>query len=241
MNTSKTEQLMNDLRLAGMLDSWQSILQTRSHQELSLVEGLQQLLQAEWLERGRRRVQRLTKNAGFRYQASLEELSYSPSRGLDRNTIALLADGNYIDQGQAILVSGRTGSGKSFLASALGHQACQLGYRVGYYNMQKLIHGLVLARADGSILKLLEKIARTQLLILDDFGLKPLDSQQRLDLLDIVEDRHRKMATIIASQLPVANWYDVIGESTIADAILDRLVHTAHRIELDGESMRKKM
>lgn len=232
---------MNDLRLAGMLDSWQSILQTRSHQELSLVEGLQQLLQAEWLERGRRRVQRLTKNAGFRYQASLEELSYSPSRGLDRNTIALLADGNYIDQGQAILVSGRTGSGKSFLASALGHQACQLGYRVGYYNMQKLIHGLVLARADGSILKLLEKIARTQLLILDDFGLKPLDSQQRLDLLDIVEDRHRKMATIIASQLPVANWYDVIGESTIADAILDRLVHTAHRIELDGESMRKKM
>jgi DNA replication protein DnaC len=241
MHTSKTEQLMSELRLHGMLDSWQSIQESRSHQDLSLVEGLQHLLQAEWLERGRRRVQRLTKTAGFRYQASLEELSYTPSRGLDKNTIALLADGHYIRQGQAILISGPTGSGKSFLASALGHQACQLGYKVGYYNMQKLIHELVLARVDGSILKLLEKMERTQLLILDDFGLKPLDSQQRLDLLDIVEDRHRRMATIIASQLPVADWYDVIGESTIADAILDRLIHTAHRIELSGESMRKKL
>ena len=106
--------------------------------------------------------------------------------------------------------------------------------------MQKLIQQLVLARADGSILKLLSKIASSQLLILDDFGLKPLDNQQRLDLLDIVEDRHQKMATIIVSQLPVANWYDVIGDSTVADAILDRLIHTAHRVELGGESMRKK-
>jgi DNA replication protein DnaC len=149
MNTSKTQQLMSELRLHGMLDSWQSIQESRSHQDLSLIEGLQHLLQAEWLHRGRRRVQRLTKTAGFRYQASLEELTYTPSRGLDKNTIALLADGNYIPQGQAILISGPTGSGKSFLASALGHQACQLGYKVGYYNMQKLIHELVLARVDG--------------------------------------------------------------------------------------------
>lgn len=240
MNTSKNEQLMNDLRLHGMFASWQALLETRSHNELSLVEGLQLLLQAEWLERGRRRVQRLTKAAGFRYQASLDELSYLPSRGLDKNTIALMADGQYIQQGQAVLITGPTGSGKSFLASALGHQGCGLGYRVSYFNMQKLIQQLVLARADGTILKLLDKIARAQLLILDDFGLKPLDTQQRLDLLDIVEDRHRKMATIIVSQLPVANWYDVIGDSTIADAILDRLIHSAHRIELRGESMRKK-
>jgi len=241
MNTSTNEHLMGQLRLHGMLASWQSLLQTRTHQNLSLVEGLQHLLEAEYLERGDRRVQRLRKAAGFRYQACLEELTYSPSRGLDKNTVALLADGRYIDQGQAILMTGPTGSGKSFLASALGHQACQLGYKVSYYNMQKLIQQLVLARADGSILKLLSKIAKSQLLILDDFGLKPLDNQQRLDLLDIVEDRHQNMATIIVSQLPVTNWYDVIGDSTVADAILDRLIHTAHRFELGGESMRKKL
>jgi len=232
---------MHQLRLHGMLGSWQALLESRTHQNLSLVEGLQHLLQAEWLERGQRRVERLRKAAGFRYQAHLEELVYGPDRGLDKNTIALLADGQYIQTGQAILITGPTGSGKSFLASALGHQACQLSWRVSYFNMQKLLHQLVLARADGSILKLLEKIARTHLLILDDFGLKPLDTQQRLDLLDMVEDRHRKMATIIVSQLPVANWYDVIGDSTIADSILDRLIHTSHRIELTGESMRKKL
>jgi len=231
---------MGQLRLHGMLASWQSLLETRTHQNLSLVEGLQHLLEAEHLERGHRRVQRLRNAAGFRYQASMAELTYSPSRGLDKNTIALLADGRYIDQGQAILISGPTGCGKSFLASALGHQACQLGYKVSYFNMQKLIQQLVLSRADGSILKLFSKIAKSQLLILDDFGLKPLDNQQRLDLLDIVEDRHQKMATMIVSQLPIANWYDVIGESTVADAILDRLIHTAHRLELRGESMRKK-
>ena len=139
--------------------------------------------------------------AGFRYQTSLKELTYSPSRGLNKNTVALLADGQYINKGQAILITGPTGNGKSFLASALGHQACQLIYKVSYFNMQKLI----LSRADGSILKLLSKIEKSQLLILDDFWLKPLDNQQRLDLLDIVEDRHQKMATIIISQLPVAN------------------------------------
>lgn len=240
MNTSMNEQLMQQLRLHGMLDSWQSLLETRTHQNLSLVEGLQHLLEAEWLDRGHRRVQRLRKNAGFRYQASLEEITYTPSRGLERNTVALLADGQYISRGHAVLITGPTGSGKSFLASALGHQGCQLGYKVSYFNMQKLIQQLILSRADGSILKLLSKIAKSQLLILDDFGLKPLDNQQRLDLLDIVEDRHQKMATIIVSQLPVTNWYDVIGESTVADAILDRLIHTAHRIELRGESMRKK-
>jgi DNA replication protein DnaC len=240
MNTSMNEQLMQQLRLHGMLDSWQSLLETRTHQNLSLVEGLQHLLEAEWLDRGHRRVQRLRKAAGFRYQASLEEITYSPLRGLDKNTVALLADGQYITRGHAVLITGPTGSGKSFLASALGHQACQLSYKVSYFNMQKLIQQLVLSRADGSILRLLSKIAKSQLLILDDFGLRTLDNQQRLDLLDIVEDRHQKMATIIVSQLPVTNWYDVIGESTVADAILDRLIHTAHRIELSGESMRKK-
>ena len=241
MNTSQIEYAMGQLRLNGMLQSWQSLIQTQSYQDLSLIEGLQLLLDAESLERGHRRVQRLRKAAGFRYQANLEELHYKPSRGLDKNTIALLADGQYIAKGESVLISGPTGVGKSFLASALGHQACQLGYRVSYFNMQKLGHKLTLARADGSILKLLDKIAKSHLLIIDDFGLKPLEAQHRLDLLDIIEDRHRKMATIIASQLPLANWYDIIGDQTLADAILDRLVHSAHRLELKGDSMRKNM
>lgn len=188
---------MHQLRLHGMLASWQALLESRTHQNLSLVEGLQHLLQAKWLERGQRRVERLRKADGFSYQAHLEELVYDPGRRLGKNTIALLADGQYIQTGQAILITGPTGCGKSFLASALGHQACQLGWRVAYFNMQKLLHQLALARADGSILKLPEKMARTHLLILDDFGLKPLDTQQRLDLLYMVEDRHKKMAIII--------------------------------------------
>ena len=241
MNTSDIEHAMSELRLHGMHQSWQSLLETRSYQELSLLDGLKLLLDAETLERDQRRVQRLRKAARFRYQANLEELHYKASRGLDRNTIAVLADGQYITKGESVLISGPTGSGKSFLASALGHQACRLSYRVAYFNMQKLSHQLLLARTDGTILKMLEKIARTQLLIVDDFGLQTLESQQRLDLLEIIEDRHRSMSTIIASQLPVASWYDVIGDNTIADAILDRLIHTSHRIELKGESMRKKL
>lgn len=241
MNTSDIEHAMAQLRLYGMHQSWQALLETQSWQGLSLIEGLKLLLDAETLERRERRVQRLTKAAGFRYQASLEELLYKASRGLDKNTIALLANGQYITEGRSVLICGPTGCGKSFLASALGHQACRLSYKVIYFNMQKLSHKLSLARADGTILKLLEKIARTHLLIIDDFGLKALETQQRLDLLDIIEDRHQKMATIIASQLPVANWYDIIGDKTIADAILDRLIHNSHRIELKGESMRKNL
>lgn len=140
----------------------------------------------------------------------------------------------------AILVSGASGAGKSFLISALGHQACAQGYRVGYYSLQKLLLRTKMNRLDGSIYKFMEMISKCDLLILDDFGLTRLEQQQRMDLMEIIEDRHAKRATVIASQLPVANWYDVIGEGMVADAILDRLVHTSYRIELTGESLRKK-
>jgi DNA replication protein DnaC len=237
---TKIETQLKELRLHGMSSSWQALLETRRHHELSLSEGLELLLQAEQQQRTGHRFERLQKNAQFRYQASIEELNLDSSRGLDRSMITELATGSYLPKGEAILISGASGAGKSFLASALGHQACAQGYKVIYYNLQKLLLRTKMSRIDGSIYKFMEKLSKAELLILDDFGLTHLESQQRMDLMEIIEDRHAKKSTIIASQLPVANWYDVIGEETIADAILDRLVHTSYRIELKGESLRKK-
>jgi DNA replication protein DnaC len=198
------------------------------------------LLQAEADERDEKRFERLKQNAGFRYQASIQELNMVATRGLDKGMITSLATGEYIKKGDPILISGATGCGKSFLSSALGHQACAQGYKVLYFNLQKLLLKTKMARLEGTLHKLMDRISKSELLIVDDFGLVNLDQQQRLDLMEIIEDRHAKASTIIASQLPVASWYDVIGENTIADAILDRLIHGSYRIELKGESLRKK-
>lgn len=238
MNQIETQ--LKHLKLYGMSRSWQALLETRRSHELSLSEGLELLLQAEEQDRSDRRFERLQKNASFRYQASIEELNLEASRGLDKSLISQLATGDYLAKGESVLISGATGCGKSFLASALGHQACAQGYKVAYYNVQKLLLRTKMSRLDGSIYKFFEKVAKTDLLILDDFGLTHLEQQQRMDFMEMIEDRHGRTSTIIASQLPVANWYDVIGEETIADAILDRLVHASYRIELKGESLRKK-
>ena len=235
------ESQLHRLRLHGMSRSWQALLETRKSHELSFSEGLALLLQAEEGDRSDRRFEQLKKNARFRYQASVEELRLEASRGLDKGLILGLATGEYLAKAESVLISGATGCGKSFLASALGHQACAQGYKVAYYNVQKLLLRTKMARLDGTIYKFLERLSKTDLLILDDFGLTHLEQQQRLDLMEIIEDRHARASTIIASQLPVASWYDVIGEETIADAILDRLVHSSYRIELRGESLRKKL
>jgi DNA replication protein DnaC len=195
-------------------------------------EGMEVLLQAEEDDRSGKRFERLQKNAHFRYQASVQELQTDASRGLDKSLISNLATGEYIAKGEAILISGATGTGKSFLASALGHHACSQGYKVAYYNLQKLLLKTKMSRIDGTIYKFFDKLSKAELLILDDFGLTHLEQQQRMDFMEIIEDRHASSATIIASQLPVASWYDIIGEETIADAILDRMVHTSYRIEL---------
>lgn len=221
--------------------SWQSLRETKQHHELSLPDGLELMLQAEEEDRKNRRFERLRKNARFRYQASIEELYLDPSRGIDKSLISELAKGDYIARGESVLISGASGCGKSFLASALGHHACAQGYKVAYYNLQKLFIRTKMARLDGTIYTFFEKTAKTELLIIDDFGLAHFDRQQRLDMMEMIEDRHGKKSTIIASQLPVTNWYDVIGEETIADAILDRLIHTSYRIELKGENLRKKL
>jgi DNA replication protein DnaC len=235
------ETQLSQLRLNGMNRSWKAMQETRRHNELSLQEGLEILLQAEQEDRENRRFERLRKNARFRYQASVAEIRYDASRGIDKDLITRLAFGKYLTQGESVLITGPAGCGKSFIASALGHQACVQGFKVAYFNMQKLLMKTKMSRAEGTIIKFFERIAKTDLLILDDFGLTHFGQQQQLDLMEIIEDRHAKSSTIIVSQLPVSSWFNVIGEETIADAILDRLVHTSYRIELKGESLRKKL
>lgn len=234
------EPQMTQLRLYGMSRYWKSLQETRRTLELTLPEGLELLLQAEAQERLNNRFQRLQKSARFRYQASIEELLLDASRGMHKELITELATGEYIIQGGSVLITGAAGCGKSFLASALGHQACAQGHSVLYFNVQKLLLRAKMARAEGSTYKFFDRIAKTHLLILDDFGLARLDQQQQLDFMELLEDRHASHATVIVSQLPVENWYDIIAEETIADAIMDRLVHTSYKIELKGESLRKK-
>ncbi len=234
------ENQLSQLRLYGFKSSWKALLETKETNDLSLNEGLEMLLLAELQDRDNRRFDRLRKSARFRYQASLEEIKYDTSRGLDKSVISTLATGNYISNGESVLITGATGCGKSFIASALGHHACAQGYKVAYFNVQKLLQQTKIARLEGTIHQFFNKLSKTDLLILDDFGLINFEKQHQMDYMEIIEDRHARLATIIVSQLPVASWFDIIGEATIADAILDRLVHTSHRIELKGESLRKK-
>ena len=239
MNQIETQ--MNRLKLHGMAKAWTALQESRKNQTLSLSEGLQLLLQSEELEKDNRRFRRLEHSAQFRYKASLEQLKLDRTRGLDDLLLAFLATGDYLTKGESVLITGATGCGKSYLASALGHQACLLGFKAAYFNTQKLMLKTKMARLEGTAIKFFERIAKTDLLILDDFGLTHLEKQHRLDLMEFIEDRHGKKSTILVSQLPVKSWYEIIGEETLADAILDRLVHSSHRIELTGESLRKKL
>jgi DNA replication protein DnaC len=237
---TEQETLMQTLRLHGMKSRWIALLETKQAHELSFFDGLELLLQSEKEAKESSRFERLTNAAKFRYSASIEELIYNPVRGLDKSQISQLTSGEYLKYGESVLITGATGCGKSFLASALGHHACLGGNRVLYFNTQKLLDKTKMSRIEGTIIKLFERISKVDLLILDDFGLRKMEHQQQQDLMEIIEDRHAKKSTIMVSQLPVSKWYAIIGEKTIADAILDRLAHTSHRIELKGESLRKK-
>jgi DNA replication protein DnaC len=231
---------MIQMKLYGMQQAYQTLLESGKHQVLTNDEVISLLIQTEWEERQARKVDRFLLNAHFRYQASLDEVDFNSNRNLDKTQIMRLADSSFIKRKEDVLICGPTGVGKSYLASVFGHQACNNGYRVVYFNTQKLFARLKMAKGDGSYFKEIARIEKQDLLILDDFGLAPLDNTQRDMLMEIVEDRHGRKSTLISSQLPVSCWYEIIGESTIADAILDRLVHKAHRLELQGTSMRKK-
>lgn len=240
MNTNTLEK-MKQMRLLGMHRAFKTSLETQAIEELTADEMTALLVDSEWDDRHNRSIERTTKNARFRYKATVEQLDYESNRGLDKNHIHRLADGKYIRDSENILITGPTGTGKSFLASALGQQACQQGFKVLYANATRLFAQLKMSRADGGAIRDLAKIERQDLLILDDFGIQPFDQSSRTTLLEIIEDRHSKRSIIITSQLPVKQWYEVIGEKTVADAILDRILHNAQRIELKGESLRKKI
>ena len=230
---------MTQMRLAGMARAFSLTLESGKNEKFTPDEMITHLIEAEWDDRYNRKLDRTVHAARFRYKASIEQISFDNDR-LDKNQVLRLADCEFVKRMENVIVTGSTGIGKSHLASALGHQACSMGYRVLYMHSTKLFAKMKIAKTDGTYLKELAKIERQHLLLIDDFGIQPLDAQSRSALMEIMEDRHGKSSTIFTSQVPVNKWHEVIGEQTIADAILDRIVHDAHRVEMKGESLRRK-
>lgn len=239
MNTQSTLEQLQQLKLQGMAQCYRSVLDHPVHQQPEPHLLAAMMAEAETQHRQRQRTELYLRLSKLRYNAQTEYIHCSPERGLSKEQLLLLSGGAFIQRGENILITGATGCGKSYLACALGRRACMLGYRCAYYPMNRFVEGLASARLDGSYIKWLNALARTPLLVLDDFGLQPLDHQIRLSLLQILEDRYAKGATIITSQLPVSKWYEYIDEPTMADAIMDRLTAQVHKIELKGESLRK--
>ena len=239
MNES-TVTKMKQMKLYGMHNAFRTAIESGKTDHYTLDQFVSMIIDAEWDERHNRRIERSIKNAKFHYKSNIENISFDPSRNLERTLVLRLAECEFVEKNENILITGSTGVGKSYLGTALGYQACIQGFKVSYFNTSKLFAKLKMAKADGSYLRELAKIERQDVIILDDFGLQTLDSENRITLLEIIEDRHNNGSIIVTSQIPVQGWYDIIGEKTIADAILDRLIHQSHRIELLGESMRKK-
>jgi DNA replication protein DnaC len=239
MLTQQTLQHLRALKLLGMADAFAQQLEQPQTQSLSFEERFALLVDRERTHRDNRRLQRLLRSAQFKQQACVEEIDYQARRGLDRSQVISLIHCDWIRARQNLHITGPTGTGKSWLACGFGQAACRQGLSVRYQRAGRLLDELRIARGDGSYSKLLRQLARLDLLILDDFGLKPLSQTERHDLLEIIEDRHEFHSTIITSQLPIGSWHSYLNEPTVADALLDRLLTNAHRLELKGESLRK--
>ncbi len=239
MNTQILAQL-RQLKLGGMAAALQTQLeQVGTYEGLPFTERLNLLVEQESLSREHRKQERLVRQARFKLNAAVQDIDYAHPRNISQAQIARLAQGDWIDRSQNLLITGPCGSGKTYLGCALGHSACLRGYSVRYYRLSRLLLELTQAKADGSYHKQLRQLAKVQLLLIDDWGLEPLKPAHRNDLMEIMDDRHGHTSTLMISQLPTDQWYASIGDNTLADAILDRLMHNAHRLQLKGESMRK--
>ena len=240
--TMKNESLekMRHLKMTGMANAYEGILSLPVNKQGEAHQMISQLIDAEQTYRSHRRMEMFVRLSKLRYQASLHDIDCSTNRNLSKEKLMTLADCSYIERGENILITGATGAGKSYLSCALGHHACVQGYRTLYFNMNRFTEQIALAKLDGSLIKWLNRIRKARLIILDDFGLQAISHEVKLIILQILEERYENAATIISSQLPVMKWYEYFNEPTIADAIMDRIIPKAHRIELKGKSLRTK-
>lgn len=240
MLNEQTIDKLQIMKLTGMVEAFQEQAQQPEMDNLSFAERFGLIVDRQWIWKENCRMKRYLQEAKLKINACVEDIDYKTPRGIDQSMMMSLISCDWIRQHRNILITGPTGVGKSFVACALGNKACREAYRTFYVRSPRFTYQLALARADGSYGKIMAKLARTQVLIIDDLGLAPMTDPERRDFLEVIEDRHGISSTIITSQLPVENWHENIGDPTIADAILDRLIHNAHKINLKGGSMRKK-
>lgn len=241
MLNEQTEEKLKSMRLGGMLEAWSAQRTTPNSSELGFDERFGLLVDAEEAHRENKRLKRALNEAKLKIgQACVEGIDYPPKRALDKAVIRQLASCRWVAETQHVSVTGATGTGKTYVACALAHQACRKGYRAIYRKTSRLFQELRLARADGTYPRVLARLARLNVLVLDDFGIAPLSDQERQDFLEILDDRYDTGSVIIAGQLPPTAWHEYIGDPTLADAICDRILHRCHKLDLKGPSRRKE-